>query len=402
MHTYIIPRFVDSQCFAKERNQIIQEKWKQTFAILPKEFYVEDIPNVIKQLNEYSFREVPWKKTSTEEVKKYLTDAIISLDKLTQDQETMEIKEQFQRVYTQNFWTWPDKSNYTQTNDELKDKTSKEINELFSKKIYDLFFESVLEIWAYDLLKYLKLNDSLDLQKYKTTLQKSKNWKPSELTKVQKRITNEIMGKIFKSRSLEQIDWFTALFNQKLVLKASSPKKIQQNKAIACVGYSIIMTSIFQEIWIKNRVFSQKWHSGVVVEFADGRKYIVDVTEWERLVDYKLIWYDGNRDIVDMDWKWIKTIFGESNKFISWQLRFNLSQTISLKNNRNKEDFKKKVRYLQKAIQQEPTNTVYRGILAETYKVLWEKDKQKATIEEALEIDPKNEELIEERNDLDK
>jgi len=56
------------------------------------------------------------------------------------------------------------------------------------------------------------------------------------------------MGKIFKSRSLEQIDWFTALFNQKLVLKASSPKKIQQNKAIACVGYSIIMTSIFQEI----------------------------------------------------------------------------------------------------------------------------------------------------------
>jgi len=98
------------------------------------------------------------------------------------------------------------------------------------------------------LLKYLKLNDSLDLQKYKTTLQKSKNWKPSELTKVQKRITNEIMGKIFKSRSLEQIDWFTALFNQKLVLKASSPKKIQQNKAIACVGYSIIMTSIFQEI----------------------------------------------------------------------------------------------------------------------------------------------------------
>jgi len=79
-------------------------------------------------------------------------------------------------------------------------------------------------------------------------LQKSKNWKPSELTKVQKRITSEIMGKIIVSKSLKKVDWISALIDTELVLEASSPKKIQQNKIIACVGYGIIMTSIFQEI----------------------------------------------------------------------------------------------------------------------------------------------------------
>jgi len=98
------------------------------------------------------------------------------------------------------------------------------------------------------LLKYLKLNDSLDLQKYKTTLQKSKNMKPNELTAIQKKITQEIMGKIFESKSLKIASWISALFDSQLVFEASSPKMIQQNKTIACVGYSIIMTSIFQEI----------------------------------------------------------------------------------------------------------------------------------------------------------
>jgi len=378
-HSYLTPKFVSREEYTALQWDIIKKMRgnKKHQILLPRNLQVRELPLIIEKINQFSFWEEIPQFASSREIQR---DAALTIDKIQalQNNGNKHIIDTLLQAYFSLFdldTLAKDKSNELdfllkefESLDFALAQTSSDslmlLEKTFADHLISHLYEAIFEEWARVLWELENLDTHLWMDELKKKVKNAHEKKtPEERDILMKSILDHI---VFKLHIYPwKISWWSSIVpDHPEIIQVSSPIPILESKNIACVGMSILLHNILNELNIPHQGLHVRWHSSIEVPLDNGELYCLDPLLHPKGFSFPEIDTIPNKRVIVVDGENYIAFWYNPEKMIIGQLLFNKGNYILSK---NPENFDGAIQYYKKAEKYLPG---FHGIpykIAETY-----------------------------------